>query len=158
MSGCSPSNEKSMSECAANPADGVSRLYTVFERYRTPAAKFCGHCYNDVEADYFKTTPLQNIDLKHGQTLLWETYDHWENSEVYRHYLPRLLELMGPPSWLDDMYPLHLFETLRGLKFETWPREERQAVIDYLAALPPHPEFTAECCEEWGTGLKSLRV
>jgi hypothetical protein len=141
------------------PFQLITHIYEVFARYDYTGKDFCGFCYTPDEIEYIMHTPINLIDLNHGRKLLWESADHWENADVYRHYLPRLLELMGPPWFLDDMYPLHLLEVLLGLGFHKWPDPERQGVIDYLESQKPmfKQQFTKEDFEEWATGFFAVR-
>ena len=134
------------------------RLYGAFERYSFPGDVFCGLCYTQAEIDYITNTLVRAIDQEHGRTLLWETADHWQSADVYRHYLPRLLELIGPPWFLDDIYPRHLFETMLALGFHRWPEPERRVVIDYLTAVTPEvfDHFGDDDQADWAAGLAAL--
>jgi hypothetical protein len=76
--------------------------------------------------------------------LLWEASDHWESADVYRHYLPRMLEVMGPPHWEEDMYVEHVFETMTSLGFGNWPTDERLAVAAFLRELASRLTFVLE--------------
>src|SRR5512136_2812767 len=115
----------------------ASRLGEVFARYQSAGEHFCGLCYSQKEIERITRVPVSSLDAELGRRLLWEAFDHWENADVYRHYLPRLLELLGPPWNVEDSYPLHLSETLFAMGFRRWPREERTAVLDYLEYLRP---------------------
>lgn len=119
----------------------VDDLYDVFSRYRNSGRAFCTHCYSESEVQLIKHTPLRQLGPDESRRLLWETFDHWESQGVYRHYLPRMLEAMGPPLWVEDMYVEHLFETMRALDFESWPLAERTAVTTYLKKLEPSMSF-----------------
>ena len=75
---------------------------------------------------------------------------------MYRHYLPRMLELLGPPWRTEEIYPGHLSEILISSGFRWWPDEERRVVLDYLESL--RPEFgREESLNEWAAGLAALR-
>lgn len=79
-----------------------------------------------------RATPLRALHGELARRLLWETADHWQGSDAYKHYLPRLLELLVA---VEDLYPGHALETLRALDFPAWPAVERDAVRSYLDAL-----------------------
>jgi hypothetical protein len=144
---------------ASDTRPAVERVYRVFKPYSFAGAVFCGLCYTAEEIDYITNTPVADIDADHGRTLLWETADHWENADVYRHYLPRLLELVGPPWFLDDIYPRHLFETLIALGFRQWPEAERKAVIDYLITVGPELFNRLDNADrsDWAAGVAALK-
>ena len=46
-----------------------------------------------------------------------------------------MLQIMGPPYWVEDLYVEHVFETMLSLGFANWPVDERMAVSKYLAML-----------------------
>lgn len=132
------------------------RLYQVFGAYKA-GRHFCDLCYSPEEIEQITTTPLAALPVEHGRKLLWETYSHWESADVYRHYLPRLLELLGPPWSIEDLYPLHLSETLIGLGFRRWPAEERAAVLEYLDDLCPALDLDPKDREDFAAGIAALR-
>ena len=74
----------------------AKRLYDVFPRYTEPGTVFCGWCCTPEEVRAITRTPLGLLDEESGRKLLWETADHWESAEQYRHYLPRVLECVEP--------------------------------------------------------------
>ena len=140
--------------CAAQ----VKRLYDVFSRYTEPGTVFCGLCYTPEEVRAITRTPLGLLDEESGRKLLWETADHWESAEQYRHYLPRGLEFLGPPWFVDDLYPTHLFETLLSLGFRDWPADERSAIVDFLECVEPHLRLYGEDDRlEWADGIATLK-
>ena len=137
----------------------VRRLYEVFSRYSRAGHHFCDFCYSPEEIEQITRTPIAGLDVEHGRKLLWETGDHWESADVYRHYLPRLLELLGPPWFVEDLYPLHLSETLIAIGFRQWPIEERAAVLEYLEYVGPELEqgFDDKDRRDWAAGIAALR-
>jgi len=113
----------------------INDLYATFARYAELGESFCGYCYSESELQRIKLTPLRQLSPDDARMLLWETSDHWESGRVYRHYLPRMLHVMGPPYWEEDLYVEHVFETMLSLGFASWPADERLAVTKYLAML-----------------------
>jgi hypothetical protein len=136
-----------MSECTreldagAQPFDIEARavvheLYAVFETYRRPEREmFCAFCYEDAEIEYFCATELRSIDEEYARRLVWESADHWENSAMYKHYLPRILEALSPPSRIEDIFPEHLFDVLHAHCFHRWPENERMAVLRWVQVV-----------------------
>jgi hypothetical protein len=100
---------------------------------------------------------IDQLSVEASRSSLWETGDHWESSEAYRHFLPRMLEIMGPPYMEADLYPKHIFETLIYQRFSTWPNPERQAVITYLEGIRSIISFFDEVeANGWDEGMKSI--
>lgn len=137
----------------------VARLYEVFAAYpRPPKADFCEHCHGPEDIAYFRTTALQDFDQDHAIRLLYEVWGHWENREVFRHFLPLLLDTLLRREKGHDMYPGHVLETLSGLGFAGWPAAEREAVDDCLRVLERvieagHPDDLPE----WRSALAEFR-
>jgi hypothetical protein len=136
----------------------IERLYQAFAPYTNAGSDFCGHCYSPEDTARITRTPVREIEAEIGRTLLWETADHWESADVYRHYLPRLLQLLGPPWLIEDIYPIHLFETLLALDFHRWPSHERKAVLDYLEQSGHEPADAPHRGDpqEWAAALATL--
>jgi hypothetical protein len=143
---------------SVGPVGPVDRLYKVFAGYSYPGRYFCDFCYTGDEWKEIARTPVRGLGVEHGRKLLWETADHWESADVYRHYLPRLLEILGPPWNVEDLYPLHLFETLIALGFREWSAVEKTAVIDYLAGIGPNTAGVIDEKDrrEWAAGVATL--
>src|SRR5262245_49447775 len=123
-----------MTRSAPDLANSVEDLYRVFAHYGEPGrVSPCTFCWSDDEIEMLKVTPLRSITPELARQLLWETADHWESVEAYKHFLPRILEAMTPSIGVADMYPQHIFETLRFLGFGTWPDAEKEVVLRFVA-------------------------
>ncbi len=72
----------------------IDALYAVFSSY-APGSDFCGFCYSQDEVERISKTPVSELPVGLSRKLLWETGNHWQNAEVYRHYLPRMLEILA---------------------------------------------------------------
>src|SRR6185369_9305899 len=107
----------------------VDDLYAVFARYEDSGSEFCGYCHSEAEIQCIRQVPLRDLSADDARVLIWEPSDHWPSQDVYRHYLPRMLEAMGPPLWVEDMYVEHFFETVRALGFPFWNPIERNAEL-----------------------------
>ena len=135
----------------------IDALYAVFKEY-PPGEEFCPICYDPGESRYIRTTPVRGLDRRTARTLLWEAGCHWESAEVFRHYLPRMLAALAPPELEMDLYPSHLFESLRHHAFECWPQPERLAVLRFIAAVTPFLDgFDDEDRREWQGEVDALR-
>jgi hypothetical protein len=137
----------------------AERLYDVFSQYAYAGREFCELCYSAEEWEEITRTPVGLLEVELGRKLLWDTADHWENADVYRHYVPRMLELLGPVSKVEDLYPLHLFETLIAIGFRRWPIEEQDAVIAYLESIGPEivRRFEENDRTDWTAGIAALK-
>jgi len=117
-------------------ATAIDQVYAVFNRYGRPEKiELCGFCYTAEDLHHLRTTPLREIDEERTRQLIVEAADHFDGTDLYKHYLPRILEGLAPPMRIEDLFPEHLFETLKYHAFEAWPDVEREAFWSYVAAL-----------------------
>jgi hypothetical protein len=135
--------------------DAVEALFESFKGHRFVGENFCRHCYSDKEIQEITQTPLRELNIDLSRMLLWEPANHWESSTVYRHYLPRLLQVLTSPE-VGDLYPGHVFEVLEGLGFDTWYPDEREAVLSFFAAVLP--SLTANEGKEWNDSFTAFRA
>lgn len=60
----------------------------------------------------------------------------WGTVGDYKHFLPRLLELVPEPAGITCELDIEvLFGKLRYGKWDTWPEGEQRAIRHYLMAL-----------------------
>jgi hypothetical protein len=128
-----------------NPQDSfdeiIDDLYATLARYTEPGMSFCSYCYSDSMLQRIRLTPLRQLSPDDARTLLWESWDHWESQDIYRHYLPRMLQILGSPFWEEDLYMGHVFETMLSLGVAGWPADERLAITTYLRKLASLIDF-----------------
>jgi hypothetical protein len=113
----------------------VERLYDVFAKYKRPARSH--------------SSPLSSITEQHKARLgskplrdlveddLWTYSRHamttWGDISEYKHYLPRLYELLVVhPGWTDAGLLIGQLDTA---EWSQWPDAERDAVIAFLHEL-----------------------
>jgi hypothetical protein len=139
-------------------SESIEHLYRIFERYRRPEkVEFCTYCHDADQIEQLRKTPLRELDPEITRLLLWESSDHFESTEVYKHYLPRMLEFLAPPTRCEDLYPEHLFQVLQARGFKDWPASEREAFWSYAVAVNQVLEETdAQAALEWRVGSKAL--
>ena len=153
-------NEQSQSKYIKVLHSIIEDMYEVFACY-PPGNVFCRFCYNEKEIEVIIETPLRELNTQIVRKLLWETADHWQNSEVYRHYLPRIFESMAPPESCPPaqmyLYPERLIENLQYQGFNEWPKKEREEVIKYLQLIMPAMEINEEDKIVWINELVALK-
>jgi hypothetical protein len=138
-------------------ASAVAQLYLLFEGYRASGSDFCTYCYSKEEIARITSTPVRLLSPEDTRRLMWESSGHWDSADAFRHFLPRVLEAMGPPLRVEDLFPGHLAETLAGLGFRAWPVAEQWAVRAHLDRLEPFLDLAdAEDEQDWAAGLAML--
>lgn len=133
--------------------DKIKLAYSVFKNY-APMNDSCTFCYDQEEIEYYQTQPVQEIEVSRARKLLWETGDHWESSEVFRYYLPRILEILFPPYKEEELYPGHLLETLKYHQFKLWAKPERELVESVFAEAKIYfDNFDEQDWNDWDAKL-----
>jgi len=135
----------------------IVQLYEVFAPYDSiDDLDSCSACYTSEQTEILKSVPASKIGTKLARKLLWEAKDHWKSPSVYKHFLPRILEVMSPPESEEDLFPVHLIEVLEQLNFSSWPNEEKMIVSKFLRCLAPLVYQDKEDYIEFNEGLSSL--
>lgn len=132
-------------DAAAELRRAVARLYEALAVYplrdRIP---FCPCCGSQSEEAGLHEVPLRELSpsllAPYARGAAWGT---WGTLADFKHFLPRLLELLawedlaghGWPDAGDLFKRLRSFDGVRDPSWETWPESERQAVGNYLDAL-----------------------
>ena len=127
--------QTSMSELPAPLRAAANALYQAFAPYPRPSkshwSPYAG--ITEAAAARLQARPLRelapaDLDLysRHALTV-------WGDDREYRHYLPRMLELLAvDPGWTDASL---LVERLQAAPWSEWPEDERGAVVRFLDAL-----------------------
>jgi hypothetical protein len=147
-----------MDSCA-RLASALQAVVQAFAPYQRPARiELCGFCYDEDELAYLNATPADKLEGDILRRLNGETADHWDSTELYKHFLPLILKFIAPPGHEDVMYPEHLFETLAWHGFASWPAAEREAVQRYIEAfLEILAERDGPHRKEWEAAWKNLQ-
>jgi hypothetical protein len=135
----------------------VEEAYSTFAKYLRPVdASFCTFCYDEREIAHLRSTDLRAIDGEHARRIAWESADHWDSLDLYKHYLPRILDALTPPDRCDDLYPEHLFEVLNYHQFARWPEVEKRSVLAWIRAVGG--DLAPAEAEEWRAAADGLRM
>jgi len=124
----------------------IETLYRVFGRYPyrlTEASKdpcFPGSC-DDIG---LKGVPLRKITIEGINPYLWKAITTWGGSNDFKHFLPRILELVAEThGCVPGVNPDHLgcldpdfdlvCSKLAYAQWQTWPSKEQDAVSGFLS-------------------------
>lgn len=133
----------------------IERTYSVFSKYEKGMPFACDYCHPEEWQNYYLKTPLKEISGQHGYEMVTEVSDHWTNSDIYRHYLPRILELLGPPNIVDTLCPEFIFNKILDMGFKTWCNEEKTVVHEYFQLLDK--EFPFGDKEDWNECYREFK-
>jgi hypothetical protein len=114
----------------------IADLYRVFERYPRPEQVYGSPISVSAEdiARLSGAGPLQSMSGAELSNYAFKALRTWGTLEDFKHYLPRLLELLSLGSdWL--LYPELLLANLTSAKWFEWPLDEHEVIAQYLLAL-----------------------
>ena len=109
-------------------ADAVERLYFVFRRYGLRAhLDGCPCCVTDEDGRRIRSRSLRALSAEDLERYASKALTTWGDTDDFRHFLPRLLELVtGSPY--DDITNEILLSKLAYARWWDWPQEEQDAI------------------------------
>lgn len=133
--------------------DAIDRLYDVFASYRSERPWVaCDDCVSEAENQRLHAIPLRELTPDQVGRYAFKAMTTWGTPEDFRHFLPRIFELLaadGGGSWIDAEVA---FGKLSYGDWHEWPADERETIRQYLRSLwaevlatYPHP-FCADSC------------
>ena len=133
--------------------DAIEGLYVAFAGYELPPhVGGCPHCVCERDEVLIHSVSLRQLGPGELDRFAFKAMTTWGTADTFRHFLPRLFELVaadGGGVWID---PEVLFGKLAYGGWTTWPEPERHAIRLYLDALWqdvlgrfPHP-FGVDSC------------
>lgn len=115
--------------------NAISALYERFARYPLPpSSSYSTHTtITEADARALRSRPLRDLTGRDLRKYSMKALTTWGDENEFRHYLPRLFELLAiEASWTDVSTLLGKLSTGR---WRSWPASEQRAVEEYLAAL-----------------------
>jgi len=117
--------------------NSIQNLYDVFQKYTIKGnlrERSCKCCVSNDEIRELLLKPLKELlydDIYHFMTSVVSTYGDIED---YKHFLPRILDLMGNSdvNLIDDFLT---FEKLNYSEWETWDDNEVAAIEKFIEEL-----------------------
>jgi hypothetical protein len=112
----------------------IRDLYSIFARYKSRHPQGCPCCVSDADKYRLLSRPLGELTVDDVQRYSWKALTTWGTVEDFKHFLPRLLELMVIDE-CSAIEPAVLLGKLRLAAWQTWPDSERKGVDRYLEAV-----------------------
>ena len=114
-------------------ADTIEDLYRTFAGYRLgPHVEGCPHCVTDRDHARIYSGPLHSLTAVDLDRYAFKAMTTWGDEHDFRHFLPRILELMvsGAPDWSVDTEVV--LGKLAYANWRTWPEREQAALQSFL--------------------------
>lgn len=132
----------------------IERLYSTFSRYSLPEHHLagCPHCVSDTDHGRLFSAPLRYLGPQEIGRFAFKTMTTWGGVDGFRHFLPRIFELLasdGGGHWID---PEVAFGKFCYANWRTWPDDEQEAVVGFFESLWSNVldhfpnEFDADAC------------
>lgn len=112
----------------------VERLYSVFAAYPLHTLmESCPHCVDAAEQRKLGEQPLRFLSPDTLSRYAFKALTTWGTPKDFKHFLPRLFELLAiDPTWIDAEV---LIGKLDLARWTDWPPAEQETVQEYLSAL-----------------------
>lgn len=112
----------------------VEALYATFASYPLrPHIEACDHCHGEEDHRRLASKPLRELTSADLYDYAFSATLTWGDDRDYRHFLPRLFELMIVDSDLGSG-PEVVVGHLRHAEWQTWPAGEQSAIRAFFAA------------------------
>ena len=114
-------------------ANAIEELYSVFSRYPLEARiEGCPCCVGEEDRARIHSQSLRALTDEDLERYASKALTTWGDTEDFRHFLPRLLELLtGKPY--ETITPEVLLSKLAYADWSEWPARERMAIESVLS-------------------------
>jgi hypothetical protein len=117
--------------------DAIDGLYAAFSAYPLPRETHpCPCCHAADADDLLHAAPLRELQWNHLADYSTEALMVWGNLDCYRHFLPRIFELvLTAGQWPKTPSPESVFHVLHYGEWRKWPRQEQESIERMLQAV-----------------------
>lgn len=115
--------------------DSVENLYRVFAVYpRRKHVEGCPCCVNEEDRHVLETKSLRLLSSNDLGRYAFKAMTTWGDVDDFRHFLPRIFELLAGPDGIGYDAEVILGKLALG-GWKQWPDQEQAAVRDYCHAV-----------------------
>ncbi len=117
----------------------IEKLYEVFSKYPYPQSpSFGDSTFYDSQKDAaaLAAKPLREIETWILQLYVQEAYFDWGDTNDFKHFLPRALEVMAryENDWLDSEVVMGRLRGQNDDGWKTWSLQEQNAIYEFAVA------------------------
>jgi hypothetical protein len=114
----------------------IEELYRVFASYPLAAhTDPCVCCHGPDDEKVIHSKPLRNLDERHLYNYASDALYTWGNEADFKHFLPRIFELMVLADSDDFVDAEAIFAKLSYATWRTWPTIEQDAILRFVNEL-----------------------
>lgn len=126
----------------------IENLYKVFAKYPLKdKIKGCPHCISDDADDVLHSKPLRKLLPEDFSFYSYKAITTFGNEEDFKHFLPRMFELMSEGKEVCGLGEEILIGKLECAKWLEWNAVEKSAVENFLTELIRYSsDFAEEKC------------
>ena len=117
--------------------EAIEKLYATFASYplHHPVVG-CPCCVSKADQERIASKALRQLDGYDLERFAWKAMSTWGDENDFRHFLPRVLELLSDAQERRNLPDLFIvFGKLSYGHCEMWPKQEQEAITNYLLAL-----------------------
>lgn len=104
-----------------------------FSQYpRRSEMEGCPCCVSETDKEKIHIKELRQLDGEDLARFAYKAMTTWGNTEDFKHYLPRIFELLSTTDFIVDTFVV--LGMLRYGKWKTWPIEEQVVIKVFLLA------------------------
>jgi hypothetical protein len=118
--------------------NAIERLYRTFAGYRAEHMHGCPHCVSDADHARLYSKPLRDLQPADLDRYAFKAITTWGDTEDFRHFLPRMLELLARYGENEGIDAEQIFAKLDYADWGAWPAAEREAIAGFFDALWLH--------------------
>ncbi|MFM9946029.1 MAG: hypothetical protein ACKVQB_12445 [Bacteroidia bacterium] len=113
----------------------IENLYLTFGKYTTEGIYYCDcGCVKEEDVRKLNSKPLRQLEEDDLVSYYGSALYTWGDVEHYKHYLPRICELISSNRNYAFVNVDEIFNKLEYAQWMEWPEEEQQAIKDYVMA------------------------
>lgn len=112
----------------------IDALYETFARYRLRAdIEACPCCTSEAMKQALHGAPLRELGTVKLDHYTFKAMTTWGDVDDFRHFLPRILELLGTSGGFSNDAPDVLSKLTYG-NWRSWPAREQHAIEAFIVA------------------------
>lgn len=111
----------------------IEALYETFSVYPFQSTmEGCPCCVSEADEEQIHSKLLRALNEDDLGRYARKAMTTWGDTEDFKHYLPRILELMATTDFAVDTFVV--LGKLEYGQWQTWPEEERKAITNFIWA------------------------